>query len=277
MRSIHYQQFIDDRLFQARRAAARIVWSRDVLPQLDEARAHLGDRQKHETAIIESIREHIPHARGDTRDHLVDIMSTMEDCHERHAALFRRVMTASEEFRRLQARAFRADERQDVPDLEDRILVPLLGAPMSAISAMSDEIGVVFSAPSPPRLYDLALLFASCTRPRFRQDPAAAEEAGDLVQLQRVPPEFDADELRAAEAWLIQAISARTRLDMRSAIREADQQGLADSTLRCVLFLMLRSWCPEDDPLGVIASIDGAIAHERAAGDNLVLAKGSSR
>ena len=65
MRSIHYQQFIDDRLFQAGRAADRIVWSRDVLPQLDEARAHLGDRQRHETAIIESIREHIPHARGD--------------------------------------------------------------------------------------------------------------------------------------------------------------------------------------------------------------------
>ncbi len=277
MRSIHYQQFIDDRLFQARRAADRVVWSREVLPQLDEARVHLGDRRRHEAAIIESIREHIPKARGDTRDHLVDIRSTMEDCHERHAALFRRVMTASEEFRRLQVRAFRADERQDVPDLEDGVLAPLLRAPMSVISAMSDEIGVVFAAAAPPRLYDLALLFASCTRPRFRHDQAAADWAGDLVRLQRVPPEFDADELRAAEAWLIQTISARTRLDMKSAIQEADDQGLAESTLRCVLFLMLRSWCPEDDPLGVIASIDGAIAHERAAGDNLVLAKDASR
>ena len=151
MRSIHYQQFIDDRLYQVRRAADRIVWSREVLPQLDEARTHLGDRQKHEAAIIESVREHVPHARGDTRDHLIDIMSTMEDCHERHAALFRRVMTASEEFRQLQVRAFRADERPDVPDLEDRILVPLLGAPMSVISGMGDKIGVVFAAPSPTR------------------------------------------------------------------------------------------------------------------------------
>ena len=277
MRSIHYQQFIDDRLFQARRAADRIMWSKDVLPELDEARTHLRDRRKHEAAIIDSIREHIPRARDETRDHLVDIMRTMEDCHERHAALFRRVVTASEEFRRLQARAFQADEKQDVPDLEDRILVPLLAAPMSVTSGMSGEIGVVFAAPSPPPLYDLALLFASCTRPRLRRDPVAVDDADDLVRLQRVPPEFEASEIRAAQDWLIRAISARTRLDMKSAIREADDQGLAESTLRCVLFLMLRSWCPEDDPLGVTASIDGAIAHERAAGDNLVLAKDASR
>ena len=277
MRSIHYQQFIDDRLFQARRAADRIVWSEDVLPELDDARTHLQDRRKHEAAIIDSIREHIPHARDDTRDHLVDIMRTMEDCHERHAALFGRVMTASEEFRRLQVHAFRARHKQNVPDLEDRILVPLLAAPMSVTSGMSDEIGIVFAAPSPPRLYDLALLFASCTRPRFRRDPAATDDAGDLVRLQRVPPEFDASEIRAAQDWLIRAIAARTRLDMKSAIREAEDQGLAESTLRCVLFLMLRSWCPEDDPLGVIASIDGAIAHERAAGDNLMLAKDALR
>ena len=277
MRSIHYQQFIDDRLFQARRAADRIVWSEDVLPELDDARTHLRDRRKHEAAIIDSIREHIPHARDDTRDHLVDIMRTMEDCHERHAALFGRVMTASEEFRRLQVHAFQARHKQNVPDLEDRILVPLLAAPMSVTSGMSDEIGIAFAAPSPPRLYDLALLFASCTRPRFRRDPAVADDAGDLVRLQRVPPEFDASEIRAAQDWLIRAIAARTRLDMKSAIREAEDQGLAESTLRCVLFLMLRSWCPEDDPLGVIASIDGVIAHERAAGDNLMLAKDALR
>ena len=277
MRSIHYQQFIDDRLFQVRRAADRVVWSREVLPQLDEARVHLGERRKYEAAIIESVRAHIPHARGDTHDHLVGIINTMEDCHVRHAALFRKVMTASEEFRQLQVRAFRADERPDVPDLEDRVLVSLLSASMNVISDMSDEISVVFAAPTPPRLYDLALLFASCTRPKFRHDSAATDEAGDLVRLQRVPPEFDDAELQAAEDWLRGAISARTRLDMKSAIRAADDQGLAESILRCVLFLMLRSWCPEDDPLGVIASIDGVIAHERAAGDNLVLAKDASR
>ena len=67
------------------------------------------------------------------------------------------------------------------------------------------------------------------------------------------------------------------RLDMESAIGAAERQGLEESTLRCVLFLMLRSWCPQDDPLGVIASIDGTLAHERAAGDNLVLVKDAER
>ena len=204
-------------------------------------------------------------------------MSTIEDCHERHAALLRRVMTASEEFLRLQRRAFQARYKQDVPDLEERILVPLLAAPMNVTSRMAEEIRNVFAGPSPPRLYDLALLFEGCTRPRFHHDPVGTDESGDLVKLQRVPPEFDADELRAAQDWLIRTITARTRLDMKSAIQEAGNQGLAESTLRCVLFLMLRSWCPEDDPLGVIASIDGVIDHERVAGDNLMLAKDAAR
>ena len=277
MRSIHYQQFIEDQLFQARRAADRVVWSEDVLPKLDEARAHLSERRKHEVAILESIREHIADARSDTRDHLVDLKNTIDDCRQRHAALFERVMSASEEFRQFQVNAFRARRTQNVPDLEDRILVPLLAAPMRAASGMSDEVGIVFAAPTPPRLYDLALLFESVTQPRFRPDRAGEHDEHDLVAIEHVPPEFDADEIGEAQEWLVREISARTRLDMASAISVAEQQGLAGSTLRCVLFLMLRSWCPEDDPLGVIASIDGAIAHERAAGDNLVLAKDAER
>ena len=277
MRSIHYRQFIEDRLFQVRRAADRVKWSEEVLPELDRARAHLKERRKHEATIVDSIREHIAQARGDTRDHLVELKSTIDDCHQRHSALFQRVMNASEEFRQLQVGAFRARLMRDVPDLEERILGPLLAAPRSAAAGISDEIGIVFAAPAPPRMYDLALVFANVTQPRFRRDPAGAEDVHDLVALERVPPDFDADEVREAQDWLVRMIAARTRLDMASAIREAEDQGMAESTLRCVLFLMLRSWCPEDDPLGGIASIDGAIAHERVAGDNLVLVRNAER
>ena len=277
MRSIHYQQFIEDRLFQVRRAADRIVWSEEVLPELDKARAHLSERRRHEAAILESIWEHVANAHGDARNHLVDLKNTIDDCRQRHAALFERVMTALEEFRQIQVNAFRARRTQDVPDLEERILVPLLASPMRAVAGMSDEVGIFFAAPTPPRLFDLAMLFESVTQSRFRRDPAGEHDEHDLVAIEHVPPEFDADKIGEAQEWLVREVSTRTRLDMASAISAAEQQGLADSTLRCVLFLMLRSWCPQDDPLGVIASIDGTIAHDRAAGDNLVLAKDEER
>ena len=67
---------------------------------------------------------------------------------------------------------------------------------------MSDEIGIVFAAPAPPRVYDLALVFANVTQPRFRRDPAGAEDVHDLVALERVPPEFGADDVREAQDWL---------------------------------------------------------------------------
>jgi hypothetical protein len=277
MRSIHYQQVIDDKLFRARRAADSVTWSDEVLPELDEARTHLRERQKHEAAIIDSIRENLTHARGESRDQLIDLKETIEDCHGRHATLFSRVITASEEFLQLQAHAFRARYRQDVPDLEDRILTPLLVAPMNVVSGMSDEVWTVFAAPSAPKLYDLALLFEGCTRPMFRRDSPSVDETRDLIVIQPVPPEFDAEDIRIAQDWLVREIAVRTSFDMKSAIEAAEDEGLAESTLRCVLFLMLRSWCPEDDPLGVIASIDGAIAHRRAAGDSLRLEKDIGR
>ena len=277
MRSIHFQQFIEDRLFQARRAADRTAWSEQVLPELDEARAHLSERRKHEAVIIESIREHIGQAISDTRGHLVELKNTIDECYQRHAALFERVMTASEEFRKLQVNAFRVRWKQDVPDLEDRILIPLLSASMRDVAGMSDEVSVVFAAPTSPRLYDLALLFDGLTQPRMRHASTGAADPLDLVSIERVPPEFDAEEIREAQEWLTRKIAARTRLDMEAAITAGEEEGLAESTLRCVLFLMLRSWSPTDDPLGVTASIEGAIAHERAAGDNLVLAKDARR
>lgn len=277
IRSIHYQQFIEDQLFHVRRSADRVTWSETVLPQLDQARAHLSDRSTHEATIIQSIRENMAHAQGEVRNQLVDLKNTIDDCYGRHAALFQRVMSASEEFRRLQANAFRARLVRDIPDLEERLLGPLLAAPMSTAAGLGDEIAVLFGAPVPPHLYDLALLFETVTQPGVQRDPPGAEDMHDLVAIERVPPEFDADDIAAAQDWLVGAITAQTRLDMASAIREAEREELTESTLRCVLFLMLRSWCPQDDPLGVIASIDGAIAHERVAGDNLVLERDAER
>ena len=138
-------------------------------------------------------------------------------------------MSASEEFRQFQVNAFRARRTQNVPDLEERILVPLLAAPMRAASGMSDEVGSVFAAPTPPRLYDLALLFESVTQPRFRRDPAGEHDEHDLVAIEHVPPEFDADEIGEAREWLVREISTRTRLDMAN--QTCLKQGIKPQTL----------------------------------------------
>ena len=277
MRSIHYSQFIDDRLFEARRSAGRVNWTADVVPELDRARDHLKERRDHESAIIDSVRGHIAHATGEARDRLIDLMTTMADCHQRHAALLQRVGSASDEFRELQVSAFRTHRTRGVPDLEDRILIPLLAAPMSITIDMSNAINLAFSAPSPPWLFNLALIFATATLPRSQDDPVATTDDHDIEEIRPVLPEFADEDLQDAEEWLIKAIETRARLDIATAITMARDQGMADSMLRCVLFLMLRSWCPEDDPLGVLASIDGAIAEERVAGDNLLLVKDEAR
>ena len=277
MRSIYYQQFIDDRLFQMRRVSDRIVWSEDVLPELDNAREHLKKRLKHENEIIASIREHISSKSGDTRKHLIDLKNVLDECHQRHTALIQRIMSASEEFRRFQVSAFQARFRQNIPDLEEDILVPLLSAPLNTIFDMRNDIHVLFSAPASPCLYDLTLLFKKVTETRNHCDVAMHNDLDDLVEIFRVPPEFDEDEIHTAEDWLDQRLESGMQLDMHSAIRVAEEQGLAESTVRCILFLMVRSWCPNDDNLGVVAMVDGEISHARVAGDNIVLTRNAQQ
>ena len=58
---------------------------------------------------------------------------------QRHAALIERVMTGSEKFRQLQVSAFRARLVRDLPDLEDRILYPLLAAPQETVAGVGDD------------------------------------------------------------------------------------------------------------------------------------------
>ena len=158
-------------------------------------------------------------------------MNTIEDCQQRHAGLLKRVMTASEEFRQIQASAFRVRRVQHVPDLEDRILVPLLGAPMKVVRELSDEIAVAFAAPTPPKLYDLTLLFEKLTEPAAQPDPTREDEIHDLVLLKHVAPAFDADTIRTAEEWITREIASRKRLDLVTAIEKAEEQALSESTL----------------------------------------------
>ena len=277
MRSIYYQQFIDDRLFQMRRASDRIVWSEEVLPELDNAREHLKKRQKHENEIIASIREHISSKTGDTRKHLIELKDVLVECHQRNTALIQRVMSASEEFRRFQVSAFQARLMQDIPDLEEDILVPLLSTPLNTLRGISDDIHILFSAPTAPCLYDLASLFRKVAETSDHCDFSVDDDFDDLVEIFRVPPEFDEDEIHIAEEWLVQRMESGMQLDMRSAVRIAEEQGLSESTIRCILFLMVRSWCPNDDKLGVIATVDGDISHPRVAGDNIVLTRNAQQ
>ena len=273
MRSIHYQLFIEDKIFKVRRAADSVVWSEEVLPEMDRARAHLKDREQHEATIIDAVRENLAHATEESRQQLLDLKATIEECHTRHTHLFTRVSDASEEFLYYQARAFRARRKEDVPDIEEQLMQPLLHIPTSQITEMADPIWVAFGAPEAPQLFDLNLFFRQCITPVFRRDGQETEEDEHTEEIRPVPPEISEDEIEGAQHWLTEKLVARTCLDMREAVTLGVNEGMDDNTLRCVLFLMLRSWSPDDDPLGVLARIDGALKSDRAVGDNIVLEK----
>lgn len=276
LRSIHYRRAIDDALFDARRAIERMAWSEQTIPMLDAARTHLQERLRHEAEMIGAAGDVIGTVSGEERDHLVDLREILTDCRSRHHDLFVRVMTASEEFRDAQVHAFRARPRRDIPELEDQVLVPLLSCSIGSVAAIANDIVVLFGAPRPRRLFDLARAFELCTRPRDHGDPDEAE-GGKFADLVPLAPTFAEDEIAEAGDWLARTVGAAGRIDMHGVLAAGEQDELEPRMLRCVLFLMLRSWSPGEDPLDVVASIDGTIDHRRIAGDNLVLERQPER
>ena len=278
VRSINFHQDIEDKLFDTRRDAGRTVWSTEMLPKLDAARQHLKEQLEHEGTVIDTVLERLSSTDGTERDNLLELQYTIEDCRQRHAALHTRVMSASTEFRKLQAHAFGIRHAPRTPDLDDQILVPLMGVAMKDVIEVSDDICAMFAATRAPKLYDLTIAFNRLTEPVTQRDAPPEEELSDLVPIEHVEPAFSQKQVEAAQTWIKRKIEDRHRLDMADAMDIAEKEGMTPQAQRCVLFVILGWWTPPTDgPFPISASINGQLRHARGIGDNVLLSQNDQR
>ena len=271
-RSAAYKQFIDTKLFEVKRSIDSVNWSKKVLPELDVAREHIEQRKNHEDIVIDKIREllDITNER-ETKIQLNELTEIIEECREWHGRLYNSVITASEKYRELQSYAFQSIFVANLPNIEDEILTPLLSTSIQNIASMGDDVCVIFSGPKSIKLLDMEMAFEMLTEPVSGKDDDADDTPDDIVLIENVPTVFDEETEKSAIEWISAQLKTKSRLDMINATSIAREQGLNPVVLRCVLFLMLRSWNPEEDIFGVIADIDGTISTQEASGDNLLL------
>lgn len=272
-RSIQYQQFIRTKIFESRRAPELVRWTRDVVPELRAAASHVGDCQKHESAILDAIFANREHAGSDSLGALNELQRLIEDCQARHSSLHKEVMTAADEFLDLQAEAFRPRQSLTWHDLEQDTLGLLLGLPIRSIAAAADEFAALLSPPRIEKVLSLAGLFDELVAPELDDAEIRKEDEDNWEDIHELPDLFPAALQTEVETYVRGLLDKHSNIDIEGVLHHAERDGLDRRRRRCAAFLMLQAFHPDENPFGgkvTVAANSPRFTSNVAAGSRLL-------
>lgn len=274
-RSIQYQQFIRSRIFDARRSPESIRWTRDVVPELEGAAAHVLERQGQERVILEAVFVNRAHADEASLPLLVALQKLVEDCQSRHSELHRELMEAHDQFLELHDEVFRPRRSLARHDLEGECLAMLLEVPVLALGRQADVLAGLMSAPRVERLLCLHGYFE-----QLLERPVAGDEEGMAAEdeYEDLPPpvdHFPAELVSHVEAYLKALMAAEPTIGMDDVLRKAETDGLNLRERRCAAFLMLQSYHPDENLFGGEVDLEGRFDLGYVQGSRLVFRRGT--
>lgn len=202
--SVGLEAKIEDLLRRLARDVRQVDFLADLKPQLDEARGHLERRSVSADRLVEVVDEQLDEARGEAARGLARLRETLLDCRLRHSQLAGRVMRAAQAYLDEQERqAFRRARSGRLPAMEAEVVRPALRLPAAAVGSIAGEVVALLHAPSPPRMFSLAVLAEGCLAPR-RQSPPADSVVDDSTPEDLAPMEvrWSDEELQAAAEWI---------------------------------------------------------------------------
>lgn len=241
-RSQKYRADLIGHLIKARRSLDGGGWVEDALPLLEEARRHLEERQRDDQAVLLAVNEKIGTLHDDLESlaKAVRVRDLVGDCRRIHAALFVDVCEANEKFRAVQTRAFAARRVEDIPDPEDGVLMPLLGAAIGRIEEQALAIGVAFSSPFSPGLLDLPRFWADIVEEAMAEE-IALDEVEEVLPLFELSPLYDQAFLQDVDAWLRERATSSGDLPIDRAAAQLARERSAEAA-RCGVLLFLHHY-----------------------------------
>ncbi len=240
--SIEYRQLIRDRLYQAYRAPGSVNWSRDMAGRLDEARAHVRQRQAEDARMEEAVGEALLGAdEPKTRESLVQLKETIRSASLIRLQLVTDINVAPERFIEAQRAVFRARRPTGLPDLEPQLLPQLVNLPTQVLSAEADVFISALYPPVWPRVYDLNSVFALLLEQRG-EDAEVDTDAGAIEKLEPLPDQFPKELVQRANDWLVSKFSAGQRMRIDQLLGAAEDEGLDRTTRRCLVLILFRSF-----------------------------------
>lgn len=180
--SLEYEQNIRHAIEITDRNARAINWKDSLVPVLQRARQHVGDRIRAENSVLISLREKLSHDEGLStlnRTQLGTVERTLDGVICRHTHLSKTLMVAHQRFAQAQDnQCYRPRMLTSRANLEVDLVDPLFRERLGSLSAKADEFASFLFRPVPRPLFSLVEIVDRLLHPEreYREEISDSEE-----------------------------------------------------------------------------------------------------
>lgn len=270
--AVRYQESIRAQLERAKRSPDAVAWKGDLEPFLVRAREHIDGRHEEERQMLALVSDQLRDAtNASARRKFARLYETLEQEMAVHLRLSQMVSEAGSNYRQSQKTMFRARRRQKLPDIEEQLLPPMLGATVQHIAELGDSCGHVLLSAEAPKQFSLGQTIGLLTELRRTVEPQEWQEE-NMVPLDQLPPHFQADVIEAAKAHVEQALKAAfaqgATIDNEQILRDAEAKHLSGAVQEYAMHRLYDLFSDKDSALQIEKS--GRFQTQSVEGERLV-------
>jgi len=206
MRTIEYAERLRSMVQMIERGVMDIDWVAEVLPKMDEALKHVGERLDAEERISQEAEKKMEEADVDGRRRLVAIVDQLNGARRQHQILFNLLLQANTRFVEEHAgRRFRSAGIPEFPHPQSDVLKPLLRLSLGEIDELLIHQWHAFHPPRITPIADFSLIARLLLQPRRDYgDVGIAPGLAELEDLGDPEPAFSKEMYDAVQQALDQ-------------------------------------------------------------------------
>jgi hypothetical protein len=240
--SLEYEQKIRRAIEIAEVNVHAFSWKDSLLPVLQRARQHVGDRIRAENSVLSSLRERL--SREDTlsqsdRQSLGKVEQTLDRVICRHTHLAQVLMSADQKFAEAQdAQCFRARLLSTLANVEHDLVRPVLLQPLGRISTTVANFAALVFRPEPRPLPSLLEIVERLLRPEREPSNRDTDIESNFQEVPSEPAFLSAEEDSEAEQVLASIASPCTLSEL---LDELGSQGRSLKLRDLIVTTLLKS------------------------------------
>ncbi len=269
--SLEYEQKIRRAIEITERNVHAFNWKDSLVPILQRARQHVGDRIRAENSVLVSLREKLSHEEGIStinRSDLGRVERTLDGVICRHTHLSQVLMLANQRFAQAQdAQCYRPRLLTSFANLDADLVRPLFREQLGRLSGTADEFATFIFRPEPRPLFSLVEIVDRLLHPEREYREDASDSEGHFEELQAASPFLSEQEEAEAEE-MITSIANPCTLSLL--LYEMAAQGRSLRVQDLVVTSLLKAIGDSDTTVRVTAS-EGRLNVGHYAGAELML------
>lgn len=254
--SLRYREGIREQLGRAQRSPESVSWRQDIEPFLDQSRTHIDGRKKDGRKLESIVRGQTEQAAdAEARTKFLVLSKSLDDERKIGLRLLDEVSRAGDTFRWASRKMFTARRRQSLPDIEDKLLPPLLGATVTQLADICNEDGHVFLSIKREKQFFLGDMVGALTVER-NAPTESKEDIADVVAVTQAMPHFDERDIDQAvdhvNSAVRSAFSQQQSITSEAIIQQAEDAKLSEGAQEFALHLLYRLFAYPEPGMKVV-------------------------